>query len=204
MTVLRISIHADGSAPQSKILTSSGSAALDAAAVGAVVAAQPLPPPPKGLLNDGSLAPVDLGFRVMRKGDPTPAPEDDRFAVISADIEPKTSGTINPIAVQKAVETYQPDVAGCVDRNQAPGSELIGQATIEFEIAESGNIQHPIIVNTRGLTRQLEGCMLVAMRLWTMPKPTGGPVKVAFPFRFGIGQAYGATTISRSRMGEQH
>jgi TonB family protein len=196
-TVLRLAIKPDGTAPQPEILRSSGVSALDDAAGKAIVAALPLPAPPPELLKGASSLPFDLGFRVVLDADPAVPPEDDErdpFAVISANCEYKTPGTINPSEIQRTVEAYRRDMVVCLDRQRIDGVvDLFGTVTVEFVIAESGNVFHPVVVNTYGgLTRSLEGCLVKAMYLWTFPKPTGGTVKVAFPFHFGTGRASGA------------
>ena len=147
-------------------------------------------------MKGASSIPFDLGFRVVLDGDPAAPPEDDTrdpFAVISASCASKTPGTVNPSEVQRTVEAYKRDVVICLERQRIDGVvDPVGTITVEFVIAESGNVLHPVVVNTSGLTRSLEGCLLKAMYQWTFPKPTGGAVKAAFPFRFGAGRASGA------------
>jgi TonB family protein len=204
-TVLRLAVQRDGTAPRPEILRSSGISALDDAAVRAIAAALPLPTPPPELSRGASSIPFDLGFRVVFDADPAVPPEvppeDDKrdpFAVISANCEYKTPGTVNPSDIQRTVEAYQRDVVSCLNRQRIEGIvDSFGTVTVEFVIAESGNVFHPVVVKTYGLTRSLEGCLLKAMYQWTFPKPTGGAVKVAFPFRFGAERASGADVRAR-------
>jgi TonB family protein len=195
--VLRLAIKPDGTAPQPEILRGSGVLALDSAAVRAIAAALPLPAPPPELLGGASSIPFDLGFRVLFDADPTVPPEDDQrdpFPVISANCKSKAPGAVNPSDIQRTIEAYKRDMVICLDRQRIDGVlDLFGTVTVEFVIAESGNVFHPVVVNTYGgLTRSLEGCLVKAMYQWIFPRPTGGAVKVAFPFRFGAGKASGA------------
>jgi TonB family protein len=205
-TVLRLAIKRDGTALQPEVLRSSGVSAVDDAAVRAIAAALPLPAPPPELLKGASSVPFDLGFRVVLDADPAVPPEDDEHdpvAIISANCEYKTPGTINPSEIQRTVEAYKRDMVTCLDRQRIDGVvDLFGTVTVEFVIAESGNVSHPVVVKTDGgLTRPLEGCLVKAMYRWTFPKPTGGTVKVVFPFHFGAGKASGADV--RARQGGQ-
>jgi TonB family protein len=194
-TVLRIAVQPDGTALPAEILRSSGISALDDLAVRAVAAALPLPMPPPELSSDASPATFDLGFRVVGAENPNVPPVDDKhdpFSVITANCEYKTLGVVDPMDVQRTVETYRRDVTTCLDRQRTAGFEAIGQVTIEFVIAETGSVYRPTVLKTGGLTRSLEGCLLKTMSHWTFRRPTGGAVKVVFPFRFSGGQAVGA------------
>jgi TonB family protein len=194
-TVLRIAVQTDGTAPQPEIVGSSGVAALDEEAVRAVAAALPLPAPPSELASGASPVPLVLGFRVVRNEDPKVAPGDDvhdPFAVITAGLESRTAGVVDPLDIQRTVETYRQDVSMCLGRQRDTGFEAIGEVAIEWVITETGSVQHPVVVKTRGLNRSLEGCLVQAISLWSFRKPTGGPAKVMFPFRFGGGLAAGA------------
>jgi TonB family protein len=194
-TVLRIAVQPDGTAPPPEILRSSGISALDDSAVRAVTAALPLPMPPAELLSGASPVTFDLGFRVVGDEDPNIPPVDDKhdpFPVITAGSEYKTLGVVDPLDVQRTVETYRRDVMTCLDRQRTAGFDAIGEVTIEFVIAETGSVYRPIVLKTGGLTRSLEGCLLRTMSHWTFRRPTGGAVKVVFPFRFSGGQAVGA------------
>jgi len=198
-TVLRLAVQADGTAPRPEIVGSSGVPALDDEAVRAVAAALPLPAPPRELLGAASSTPFVLGLRVVRNEPPSSAPvDDDRepFAVILARIDDGARGAVDPLDVQRTVEseTYRRDVSNCLSRQRDVGlEESVGEVTIEFVITEAGGVDHPIVAKTRGLSRSMEGCLVSAISLWTFRKPTGGAAKVMFPFRFGGGQAVGAT-----------
>lgn len=194
-TVLRIAVQPDGTAPPPKILRSSGMSALDDLAARAVTAALPLPMPPPELLSGASPVTIDLGFRVVGDEKSNVPPVDDThdpFPVITANCEYKTLGVVDPLDVQRTVETYRREVTTCLDRQRGAGFEPIGEVTIEFVIAETGSVYRPIVLKTGGLTRSLEGCLLRTMSHWTFRKPTGGAVKVVFPFRFLGGQPGGA------------
>lgn len=195
-TVLRIAVQADGTAPRPQIVGSSGISALDDAAIRAVTAALPLPTPPPELLSGASSLPFVLGFRVVPNEDSNVAPLDqkqDPFAVITASLEDKTPGVADRSDVQRTVETYRRDVVTCLDRHRDDaGAQAIGEVMIEFVISKSGEVHHPVVLRTRGSTRSLEGCLVRRLSRWTFLKPTGGAVKVVFPFRFGAGQAAGA------------
>jgi TonB family protein len=206
-TVLRIAVQGDGAAAPPEIVGSSGSAALDNEATRAVAAALPLPTPPPELSNGGSSVALVLGFRVVSNEDPKVPPVDDEhdpFGVIVASCESPRPGVVDPLEVRRTVETYRRDLVMCADRQHAADLEAIGEVTIEFVIAESGRVSHPIVLKTRGLTRALEGCLVNAMSLWTFRKPTGGPVKMVFPFRFGAGQAAGADLTVSPGIGVRH
>jgi TonB family protein len=192
-TVLRIAIKSDGTADRPEILISSGISALDEAAIRAVAAAVPLPTPPEELSTGAGLVAVDLGFRVVGKEDPqVPSVDDkpDSFAVIAANRDYKTPGTVDPRDVQRTVETYRREAMTCLDTYRDRQMNPIGEVTVEFVITESGAVYRPIVLATRGLTRPLEGCLLRQMSHWMFSKPNGGAVKVAFPFRFWGGQAF--------------
>jgi TonB family protein len=194
-TVLRIAVHPDGTAPPPEILRRSGISALDDLAVSAVTAALPLPMPPPELSNGASPVTFDLGFRVVGDETSNVPPMDDThhpFPVITANCEYKTPGVVDPLDVQRTVETYRREVTTCLDRQRVAGFEPIGEVTIEFVIAEAGSVYRPIVLKTGSLTRPLEGCLLRTMSNWTFRKPTGGAVKVVFPFRFLGGQVGGA------------
>ena len=194
-TVLRIAVQPDGTAPPPEILRRSGISALDDLAVRAVTAALPLPMPPSELLSGASLVTFDLGFQAVGDENPNVSPVDDKhdpFPVITANCEYKTLGVVDPLDVQRTVETYRREVTTCLERQPGSGSQAIGDVAIEFVIAEAGTVYRPIVLKTGGLTRSLEGCLLRTMSHWTFRKPTGGAVKVVFPFRFLGGQAVGS------------
>jgi TonB family protein len=198
--VLRIAVQADGTAPRPEIVGSAGVPPLDEEALRAVAAALPLPPPPRELLGGASSAPFVLGLRVVRNEAPSAGDEQQEpFAVIAARIDDGARGTIDPLDVQRTVESESTrrDVSNCLSRQRDVGAEeSVGEVTLEFVITESGSVNHPIVAKTRNLSRSLEGCLVSAISLWTFRKPTGGAAKVMFPFRFGGGAAVGATPDS--------
>jgi TonB family protein len=192
--ILRVAVKSDGTAARPDLLTSSGIPALDDTAVRAVAAALPLPSPPPELLNGAGLAAVEVGFQVVHGEDASGTPVDDQpdpSTTITAACGYSTSGAIDPLDVQRTVESYRREVVDCLERHHNEAESPIGEVTIAFVIAESGSVRHPVVLNARGLTRPLEGCVLRAMSAWTFPKPKGGAVKVVFPFRFWGGQAGG-------------
>jgi hypothetical protein len=151
--------------------------------------------PPPELSSGASPVTFDLGFRVVGNENPNVPPMDDKpdpFPVITANCEYRSLGVVDPVDVQRTVETYRRDVTTCLDRQRTAGVEAIGEVTIEFVIAETGSVYRPIVLKTGGLTRSLEGCLLRTMSRWTFRRPTGGAAKVVFPFRFLGGQAAGA------------
>ena len=198
MTVLRIAVQPDGTALRPEITASSGLPALDEAAVKAVTTAVPLPPPPD-ILSGSEPATFDLGFRVAPGESSTgPAADDahEPFPVMTANGEYRTTGAVDPLDVQRTVETYRRDVGACVDEQRSARLDVVGEVTIEFVITEAGSVSRPVVFKTGGLSRSLERCLLRTMTRWTFRKPTGGAVKVLFPFRFLEGQASGADVRS--------
>ncbi len=198
-TVLRIAVQPDGTALRPEIVTSSGVAALDELAVKAVTTAAPLPPPPADVSNGASPARFELGFRVTRGESPSSPPGDDTrnpFPVMTANCDYKVTGAADRLDVQRTVESYRRDVAACVDEQRSARLDVVGEVMVEFVITETGSVYRQTVVKTGGLPRSLEGCLLRTMSRWTFRKPTGGPVKVVFPFRFLEGQAAGADVRS--------
>jgi TonB family protein len=173
LTVLHMRIRRDGRVQDLGISHESGIAPLDQDAVTAVKNAQPLPPPPREIGDGTGAMDFELGFRVYRDQYPSNAGDDernDRFAVIFAAADRRPRGTLAREAVMRVI-SQSTDTRRCVE---GATTYPVGNATIRLHVTESGNVTFPAVVQSTGLNRPLEGCLLQAMSLWTFAPPRGG------------------------------
>jgi TonB family protein len=185
LTVLHLRIGRDGSVRGLKIVQGSGLAALDDDAVAAIRAAQPLPPPPPGIGGAADPIDFDVGFRVYHEPFPAAADEDEKqapFAVIFAAPDTRLTGTIDRAVVERAL-SQSTDPRGCAHaRGTTPYPE--GYASLRFTVADSGQVEIPIVEQSAGLTPAIEACLIDAAGRWKLPPPRGGRalvrVRVAF------------------------
>jgi TonB family protein len=185
LTVLRLRIGRDGSVRGLKIGQGSGVAGLDDDAVAAIRSAQPLPPPPPGIGSAADPIEFDLGFRVYHEPFPATVDEDEKhdpFAVIYAAPDYRLTGTIDRAAVERVLG-QSTDPRGCAHaRGTTPYPE--GYASLRFTVAESGQVEIPIVEQSAGLTPAIEACLIDAAGRWKLPPPVGGRalvhVRVAF------------------------
>ncbi|HXI55941.1 MAG TPA: TonB family protein, partial [Polyangia bacterium] len=186
-TVLHMVVRPNGDVMSVGIQRSSGMPDLDAAAVTAVGASLPLPRPPDGLLAAAGVVPFNLAFRVYREQDPAHPAEDEKhdpFPVIFAAPERQAAGSLEKSAISGVIDTHLGDLRSCQEQQKPRAPALDGELRVRFVIAQSGDLKNPVVLEARGLTRSLEGCVLKAMARWRFPKPAGGIVKVTYPFRF--------------------
>lgn len=85
--------------------------------------------------------------------------------------------------IQAAIMRYLSQVRACYEEGLKRNQALIGQITMGFEIAGSGNLNYARVQRSSLGDRPVEDCVQTKMMNWKFPQPRGGvSVKVSYPF----------------------
>ncbi len=126
--------------------------------------------PPKVVPDAAVEPPKPKGRRVGKKGPPRPKAE--------------KQGNLEAKKISSAIARRHGQAKACYEKGLKKNPGLRGRVTMQFTIRPDGRVHRTKVKNSTLLDANVGRCIAKAMERWRFPKPTGGSVTVAFPFKF--------------------
>lgn len=101
----------------------------------------------------------------------------------SGEVEPR--GSLDKEVIRGVIGRHVNKTRFCFEKRLSVRPELEGRVLVRFAISRTGRVQHAKVTNTTLEDREVESCLLSALRGFTFPAPKGdGVVLVNYPFVF--------------------
>jgi TonB family protein len=100
------------------------------------------------------------------------------------------AGSLDKEIIRRVIRRHINDVKACYERELAGQPDLGGRIEVEFTIGGTGQVVASTLADSTMGNRQVEACVVKAVREWEFPKPLGGGIVVVkYPFNFTPGKA---------------
>ena len=101
----------------------------------------------------------------------------------------KVSGALDKDIIRRIVRAHINEVRHCYNRGLTRDPGLNGTLTVDFTINEAGRVSKAAQDSTTIADRNVNECIVKAVKRWKFPKPRGGgEVEVEYPFVLGDGR----------------
>lgn len=96
-------------------------------------------------------------------------------------------GSLDREEIRKVVRAHIGEIRDCYNEGLSRDEKLAGKLMVDFQIAASGAVTSSKIGESTLGDAKMETCVAAAVKTWKFPQPTGGSVKVSYPFEFEPG-----------------
>jgi TonB family protein len=93
-------------------------------------------------------------------------------------------GSLAPVDVKKAIVARKEDVKACYHALLEKQKKASGKVVIRFTIGEDGKVEDTVIMNETTLPNDTAQCIADILKTIEFPKPTGGKVRITYPWEF--------------------
>lgn len=97
---------------------------------------------------------------------------------------PEPAGSLPKERIGSVIRAERQAIERCYALAMGSGPRLEGQVALEFTIGREGDVTQVSVANDTVGLEPLTGCMVRVVRGMHFPKPTGGVVKVKYPWVF--------------------
>ncbi len=91
-------------------------------------------------------------------------------------------GTLDKDQIRKVVRERIVEIRHCYNQALQDDPEAQGRVVIDFTIGPKGEVTQAAVGSSDMKNDAAPGCMRDAIRTWVFPQPSGGSVKVSYPF----------------------
>jgi TonB family protein len=95
-----------------------------------------------------------------------------------------TGGFLSREEILKVVNAGISDITRCYERELMKNPGLAGKVVYDWVISPSGSVESARTRSSSLSSEEVTRCIGQVIRGWQFPKPSGGSVKVTFPFTF--------------------
>jgi len=100
---------------------------------------------------------------------------------------PAIEGALEAPAIDDTIRPHMPSIVACYQRALADQPELAGKVVVGFVIDESGAVRDAGVDKSTLDAPSVRDCLVDVVETVTFPPPSGGNVRVAYPFVFEPG-----------------
>jgi len=93
-------------------------------------------------------------------------------------------GDLDKAKIQRVVNQHMHEIQRCYEVQLLGNPGLQGRMVVDWTISPNGSVTLARLVTSSIPSPALAGCVLARIRTWRFPSPTGGSVKVRYPFVF--------------------
>ncbi|MCC7381234.1 MAG: AgmX/PglI C-terminal domain-containing protein [Deltaproteobacteria bacterium] len=95
-----------------------------------------------------------------------------------------SGGFLSREEILKVVNAGISDIQRCYERELMKSPDLAGKVVFDWVISPSGSVESTRVRSSTVRSEGVTACISGVIKGWHFPKPTGGSVKVTFPFTF--------------------
>ena len=93
-------------------------------------------------------------------------------------------GDLDKARFEQVVNQHMDEIQRCYEVRLLSNPGLEGRMVVDWTISPTGSVTLARLVASSIPSPALAGCVLARIRTWRFPRPTGGSVKVRYPFVF--------------------
>jgi TonB family protein len=95
----------------------------------------------------------------------------------------KTRGRLDKEIIRRVIRSHLKEVKFCYETELVRKPDLYGRISIQFTITPAGTVSSSAVDQSTVGNRNVEQCIVAAVKRWTFPQPEdGGVVLVSYPF----------------------